>query len=212
MSHRQQIPWRLEESTLSNWLFILLQETRRCFPIVLRRGLPSKVSLSLIVWENRLLVLERVPCLIWFLQSWQIRENMSSGQHKNVLFAQENENKPFFGLFGVAGTEAGWHLAVEHPFISRNVLIPSCPEFSPRRTMTFLLSGTIWKPIILQDLPQRWWEEGMLWPEVWSLPLQEVRWAARGCGGGGMGRETLDSGVFITRTPSPDPRIDKALC
>lgn len=68
---------------------------------------------------------------------------MSSGQYKNVLFAQENENKPFFGLFGVAGTEAGWHLAVGHPFISRNVLIPSCPEFSPRRTMTFLLSGTI---------------------------------------------------------------------
>lgn len=28
----------------------------------------------------------------------------------------------------------------------------------------------------------------------------------------GMGREHLDSGLFITRTPSPDPRIDKALC
>lgn len=37
-------------------------------------------------------------------------------------------------------------------------------------------------------------------------------WAAGGWDGGGTGREISDSGVFTTRTPSPDPRIDKALC
>lgn len=45
-----------------------------------------------------------------------------------------------------------------------------------------------------------------------AFRIRQREWAAGTWGSGGMGRETSDSGVFTTRTPSPDPRIDKTLC
>lgn len=45
-----------------------------------------------------------------------------------------------------------------------------------------------------------------------AFRIRQGEWAAGAWGGRGMGKETSDSGVFTSRTPSPDPRIDKTLC
>lgn len=67
---------------------------------------------------------------------------MSSGQHKNVLFAQEKENKTVLVCFELQelGLDSTSLFNIRS---SRNILFPICSELYPIRTMTFLLTRTI---------------------------------------------------------------------